>query len=97
MPGKFVVSQIEKRRRGCFGMLIAVAFWVFNVVMALWIVGAWFSTTLESTPGMEGLEGVAVFVATGVLLWIWLFGAIILGIMMFATRGRKVIMNREPR
>lgn len=91
MFGKLIANQIEKCRRERAGMLIAVPFLVFNTVMALWLMNA---LLLEFASGTEGLEGLGALVATEVLLWVWLIGTIILGVMVFATRNRKA--HHEP-
>lgn len=98
MP-RFEVTQIEKRRRGPFGWLVAIVFYGFNAVMIAMLVLTWAGVGTVATDNYDdasvALAGVAGFLGTVALFWFWLFGAIILGIMMFLTRGKKVILTRE--
>jgi hypothetical protein len=37
--------QIEKRKRGVFGRLVAFAFWGWNALMVVWVFGAMISAS----------------------------------------------------
>ena len=96
---RFRVTQIEKRRRGPFGWFVAILFYGFNAIMVVLMVGGWASVGTMVEQGYDDLSvaaaGFAGVVGTAALLWMWLFGAIILGIMMLLTRGKKVILTRD--
>ena len=95
---EFEVTQIEKRRRGPLGWVVAILFYGFNAVMILLIALTWAGVGSVAEQNYDGasvaVAGVAGFLSTVALSWFWLFGAIILGIMMLLTRGKKVILTR---
>ena len=99
--GQFKVTQIEKRRRGPFGWIVAIAFYGFNLVMIAMLVLTWAGVGTVASDNYDDASvaaaGVAGFLGTVALFWFWLFGAIILGIMMLLTRGKKLILTREDR
>lgn len=87
--------RIEKRQRGVFGWVFLVIFWAFNAFMALSMF-----LGLANTGDMMGKAtteaekaGTAIGTALGVgmMLSMWMAGAVILGLFVFLTRGKKVI------
>jgi hypothetical protein len=92
---------IIKRKRGFFGWIFLVVFLAFNVFMALWVVGAWQMTSdvASTTTDQAEQAGIAIgsFIAGAALLWIWLFGAIITGLLALLTRGGKTVIVERPR
>ena len=94
---EFEVTQIEKRRRGPLGWVVAILFYGFNAVMILLIALTWAGVGSVAEQNYDdasvAVAGVAGFLSTVALFWFWLFGAIILGIMMLLTRGKKVILT----
>lgn len=84
-------EQISKPKRGFFGKIIIWGFWIFNVLMIAWIWGG-VSGNVEEMATMDGAEqaGAAIGTAIGgtILVFIWLIGAIILGIMALLTRPK---------
>jgi hypothetical protein len=91
--------QIEKRKRGIFGWIVAIVFWGFNIFMAAWVATYWglLGTSYESAGDAAAQAGTAIggAIGTGMLFSLWFFGAVILGIMMLFTRGKKVIISQE--
>lgn len=91
--------QIEKRRRGIFGWIIAILFWGFNLMMAVWLWGAFSVTSTAVGEATSEAEKAGSMIGAGIgitmIIWVWLFGTIILGIMMLFTRGRKEIITVE--
>lgn len=91
--------QIEKRRRGIFGWIIAILFWGFNLLMALWLWAAFSVTSTVVDGATSDAEKAGAMIGAGIgvtmVIWVWLFGAVILGIMMLFTRGRKEIITVE--
>lgn len=96
---KFRVTQIEKRRRSPFGWVVATLFYGFNICMIMMIVLTWIGVGGVAGEGYDDASIAAVaaigFFSTVALFWFWLFGAIILGLMMYFTRGKKVILTRD--
>lgn len=87
--------RIEKRKRGIFGMLFALLFWLFNGLMVLWLVisikgTAELGATLKTDAEQAG-AAIGATLGFGMLLTIWVMGAIIFGLLSFMTRGSKVI------
>jgi hypothetical protein len=91
--------QVERRKRGIFGWCVAIVFWGFNALMAWMMITAFrvhgeVAATTVSTAETAGAT-IGTGLAVTVILWIWLFGAIILGLMMYFTRGRRIIETIE--
>lgn len=84
-------AVLRKTKRGIFGKLVIFAFWGFNILMVLWI---WVGTqgAVESQSGLSGAEAAGAAIGTGIgftfLIFVWLIGAIILGIMALLTRPK---------
>lgn len=93
------VVTIEKRRRGVFGKIVATLFWCWQVIMGIWFIS--YVSDIASTYNGAGSNAERVGTALGgtlgvsVILWTWLFGAIILGLMMLFTRGEKIIITQQ--
>ena len=88
----------ERYERGFFGKLVAVIFWGWQAVMVLWAVSYLFDVSRLYGTGSEAERtGVAIGGTLGlsVILWVWVIGAVIFGLMMFFTRGQKVITTRS--
>ena len=89
-------------KRGFFGWLFLVIFWMFNGLMALWIwsycsdIGHAYSTA--SGPHLEAAKiGTAIGGTIGItiLIGIWVAGAVILGLLALLTRGQKTIVIKQ--
>ncbi|MET4045342.1 hypothetical protein ABIC03_007074 [Bradyrhizobium sp. RT6a] len=90
------IVKTEKYQRGTFGTLIKWAFIIFNVVMLVWIVGGLHSVSTIEVHSNAERAGRAIGSAIGVasLLTLWVFGDIILGALVFFTRGQKVVTEQ---
>lgn len=92
---------VIKNKRGFFGWVFLSLFLLFNVVMALWVVGAWQASNdlASNTTDQATQTGIAIggFIAGAALLWIWLFGAIITGLLAFLTRSGKTVAEERQR
>ncbi len=89
----------ETRKRGVFGWLVALLFWGWNALMA-WGLLSGLAKTADSYPAINseaGRAGAAIGTALGVgtILFFWVAGTVILGLMMLFTRGKKVIVAHE--
>jgi hypothetical protein len=92
--------SIEKRRRGVFGWLVAIVFWGYNLFMLVWFslsVGL-FSRAMQQGPPMTEARRAGVALGAGIawtgFLGMWLLGAVILGLMMLFTRGKKITITK---
>ncbi|MER9221848.1 hypothetical protein NKI48_23455 [Mesorhizobium sp. M0644] len=92
------IERVEVRKRGFFGMMFWLLFLAFNGLMALWMFAGLKRATdqYQATTDAASHAGAAIgaTIATGILLWIWLFGGIILGLLVLLSRGKKVTIER---
>ncbi|MBR0994163.1 hypothetical protein JQ580_25915 [Bradyrhizobium japonicum] len=91
------VIKTEKYQRGTFGTFIKWAFIAFNVVMLVWIIGGFHAASTIEVHSNAERAGRAIGSAIGVasLLTLWVFGDVILGVMVLFTRGTKVIVEKS--
>jgi len=84
-------AVLRKSKRGIFGKLVIFAFWGFNILMVLWIWGGT-QSAVQTQSGLSGAEAAGAAIGTGIgvtlLIFIWLIGAIILGLMALLTRPK---------
>jgi hypothetical protein len=86
---------IEKYKRGFFGQIIKWIFILFNVLMIIWLIS--YFVTLGKMPAGSNSEAETVgkiiggTLGTGILVFFWAIGDIVLGMLTFFTRGNKVI------
>lgn len=84
--------QLRKPKRGFFGKLIKWSFIVFNILMIFWLF-SYFGSVGEitnATGSDAGKAGAAIggAIGTGMLLSVWVFGDIILGLFVLLTRPK---------
>ena len=90
--------RIETRKRGVFGTLMWWLFLLFNLVMVAWttygcaVIGSDIEGATEAPEQAGAIIGGGL--AIGMILSIWFFGAIILGLIVALTRGKKVTVER---
>jgi hypothetical protein len=89
------VTRTETRKRGIIGKILLLLFWIFNGLMAWWLItilgttGSEISaTTNENTQAGAALGGA---LAGWMVLSIWAAGAIILGLLVLLTPGKTII------
>jgi ssDNA-binding Zn-finger/Zn-ribbon topoisomerase 1 len=83
-------AKLRKLRRGFFGGLIKYSFILFNILMMVWLFGA-FSEVSKIDPGSDaGRVGVAIGTAIGtsMIVGIWVAGSVILGLLTLLTRPK---------
>ncbi|RMX61774.1 hypothetical protein [Roseibium alexandrii] len=87
--------RTETRKRGFFGKLFKLAFILFNLAMAFWLVGYWMllGEMDVSAAGAEAGRAIGGTIGTGLLFGLWVAGDIILGLLVLLTRGSKVIVE----
>lgn len=84
--------QLRKPTRGFFGSLVKFLFIAFNVVMVIWLF-TYFSSIGEMSANLSSnaeKTGAAIgaTIGTGMLLSLWAFGDIILGLFVLFTRPK---------
>lgn len=91
--GKIV--RRETRKRGFFGWLFMTLFVAFNVLMLVWLIG--YAGQVSSIPAesdaAQAGRAVGGAIGTGILLFFWVAGSVILGLFAILTRGRKTIIE----
>lgn len=89
------IIRRETRKRGFFGWVFLLLFILFNIFMLVWMVGGMSSATSTVAVGEAQQAGRAIGTAlgAGIILFIWMAGAIILGLFALLTRGRKTIIE----
>lgn len=92
------IARTERRKRGFFGWFFLVVFLLFNGLMAVWLIAYWARVLPMTSAGSEGGRAGAAIgatIGTGVIISFWTCGAIVLGLFVLFTRGRKVIIEEE--
>lgn len=91
------VTRVEKRKRGIIGWFFLLLFLGFNALMLFALI----SGLGDAGQSMQGMTneyeraGAEVGTALGamMLIMIWAAGALILGLFVMFTRGKKVIVE----
>jgi hypothetical protein len=95
------IVRTERYRRGLFGWLFRIVFWLFNLLMLAWIATYWGSLSsihVDSPAHPHAAQmGLALggTIGTGVIMVFWAIGAFILGMLVLFTRGRKTIIEEQ--
>ena len=84
---------VERRKRGFFGWLFLLLFLGFNLLMLVWMFLYWADVgEVINTSGSEAEQtgaAIGATLGTGFILFFWVCGAVILGLLAMLTRGRK--------
>ncbi len=87
-----VWSSAKKTQKGFFGKLVKWSFIGFNILMAIWLIGGMGAAT-EGMEAMSEAEKAGAAIGTGLgaamILGIWVFGDIILGLFVLFTRPKS--------
>lgn len=90
---------IERRKRNLFGWFFIVLFWIVNVIFAYSFFGSMQEQAkfINNTKDDIELAGAVIGTTLGyyMILSIWLTVALILGIFVLLTRGKKIRETRE--
>ena len=85
--------QIRKSERTFFGKLVKWSFIGFNVLMLIWMISGVDGSSHAVQSASSNAEKVGAEIGTGIgvmlLLMIWVFGDIILGLMVLFTKPKK--------
>ncbi len=88
-------TRIETRKRGLFGKLLLLIFWLFNGLMALWLFGGLSSTGEMMSAATSEAEragtAIGATIGLGMVIGIWMCGAVILGLLVLLTPGKTII------
>ena len=91
------VTRTERRKRGFFGKIFLLAFWLFNALMLFWsVAGMKVSSDGIATASSEAAKaGAAVgsAIGMGIIFALWAAGAVILGLMVMLTPGKTIIVE----
>ncbi len=92
------VVKVEERQRGVFGKIIKWLFIIFNVLMLTWLGSYWMDLGDMSQNLSNDFEraslGIGGTIGTGLVLSVWLFGDLFLGLFVLLTRGKKVTIEK---
>jgi NADH:ubiquinone oxidoreductase subunit 6 (subunit J) len=91
------VVRTEVRERGAFGKLVKWTFILFNVLMLAWMLTTCASAGEMMNQAQSDAEqagtAIGATVASGMLLFMWMAGVVILGALVLLTRGKKLIVE----
>lgn len=95
------VIRRETRKRGFFGWLFLLIFLGFNALMLIWLIAYWSSVgnLVDAAASDAERAGSAIggAIGTSMLLFFWVCGAVITGLLAFLTRGHKTIVEETVR
>jgi len=83
---------LKKAKRGIFGKIIKWLFIGFNILMVFWLISYMGSIGEAVATGTEAESTGAVIggtIGTGMLMGVWIFGDIILGMFVLFTRPKE--------
>lgn len=85
------VVRKEIRKRGFFGWLFLIIFLLFNALMLAWIIGYWVNIgqLVQTSDAERAGAAIGATIGTGLILFVWVAGTVILGLLALLTRGRK--------
>lgn len=89
------IVRREIRKRGFFGWVFLLIFVIFNLMMLGWSV-SWWGTVMndpEPLPQHARAATAGTVIATAILLGIWAAGAIVTGMFVLLTRGKKILIE----
>ena len=93
------IIRREERKRSVMGRIVKIVFIVFNVVMVLWT-GAYLLQISDmhvkaTSEAARTGTNIGATLGLGFLAFIWVAGAIILGLIVMMTRGKMTIIEEQ--
>lgn len=89
------VIRTEKRKRGIIGKVFLLFFWLFNALMLWWLVAAFQISgeqiSAATSEAQKAGAAIGTGLATGMIMAIWMAGAVILGLLVLFTPGKTII------
>ena len=88
-------NRYERKKRGIFGWLLLIAFWLFNGFMLIAVVAVWLKVGDSLSTKRLGVHVGAIIIP----VYFWAVGDLILGLCAYLTRGRRatIVTDRTPR
>jgi hypothetical protein len=90
-----VTVRKEIRKRGLFGKIFKFLFYAFNVLMIVFLVSFW--RAISGAIGPNGItpdQGIGTnLLGTVMIAVVWLLGDGVLGALVLATRGSKIVLE----
>lgn len=89
------VVRTERHQRGAFGWFFRIVFWTFNVAMAAWVIAYWVELSNQPATSHAAEVGKTVggAIGTAAILFFWVCGAVIFGLLSYFTKGRRTIVE----
>jgi hypothetical protein len=91
------IVRTEKRVRGVGGQIAKWLFIIFNVLMLLWMISGlvMVGNTYNAAGSSAEQAGTAIggAIGMGMVIALWAFGDVVLGIFVLLTKGKKVIIE----
>ncbi|MCB9964942.1 MAG: hypothetical protein H6855_02525 [Rhodospirillales bacterium] len=88
-----------KHIRGPVGKIVKWLFIGFNLLMVFWLFSYWGDIAPMMNDGSSAAQAGAAIgstIGTGMILMIWVLGAIVLGIPVLLTKGKRVEIEETP-
>ena len=96
---KLTKRKVTKHQRGFFGRIWQIVFWLFQILMVWLVVVNVQAVDTVTAECVEAACDAGAVIGGGIVAiggwFIWLLGTIILGLLMFATRGKLVTYDVE--
>jgi hypothetical protein len=90
------IVRREVRKRGFFGWVFLLVFLGFNGLMLLWLGTYWANIAPLVNEGSEAAKAggaIGGAIGTGMIMTLWLIGALITGLLALLTRGGKTVVE----
>jgi hypothetical protein len=90
------VVRREVRKRGFFGKVFLGIFWIWNALMAFGLISGLVNvgnSGMGTTEAERAGAAIGTALGVGMILWVWVLGAAILGLLVFFSRGQKTIIE----
>lgn len=90
------IIRRETRKRGFFGWLFLLLFFAFNAFMLYALAGGFANVASTPSPtdsASQAGRAIGIAMGSGFLIFIWVAGAVILGLFALLTRGRRTIIE----
>lgn len=89
------VVRREVRKRGFFGWLFLLIFIGWNALMVWWLAayGSHLAGTEAVSDAQRAGKAIGGTIGVGMILFVWLVGAVVLGLFALLTRGRRTIIS----
>ena len=91
--------RTEKNVRGPFGQFCKWVFIAFNGIMLFWMISTFANVGSAASGATSDAArvgvGIGATIGFGLILTLWAFGDIILGMFVLFTRGKRVVVEER--